>query len=173
MTTAGAPPPRVFVALGANLGDRAAQLRAAVAALDAAGVPVLAASPVYASPAHTLDGAPQPPYLNAVVEVAPALGPEALLAVLHEVERRAGRTRRARWAPRTLDLDLLLYGAEVRDAGGFVLPHPRMAERRFVLRPLADLAPDLPVPPAGATVAALLARCPDPGPLTRTAHALR
>jgi deoxyguanosine kinase len=171
---------RAFVGLGANLGDREAALRRAVGALAAAaGVEVVAASLVYEGPAHTLDPAEtQPPFLNAVVELRTGLTPEALLAVLHAVERGAGRERRQRWAPRSLDLDLLLYDGLVNEGseqGGdtaLTLPHPRIAERRFVLQPLHDLDPALGVPGTGRTVAELLAACPDPYPLTPTEIAL-
>lgn len=157
-----------FVGLGANLGVRAAQLQAAVRALaESEGVEVVAVSPVYESEALTLDPAEaQPPYLNAVAQLRTTLGPEALLGLLHRIEAAAGRVRRERWAPRPLDLDLLLYDDLVRD-GAPALPHPRMAERRFVLQPLADLAPERAVPGTGATVRDLLARCPDQTPIER------
>ncbi len=167
-----------FVALGSNLGDRAALLRAAVRDLDAhPNVRVTAASPVYESAAHTLrpDEA-QPPYLNAVVRLRTTLAPEALLAALLHIERLAGRDRSAarRWAPRTLDLDLLLFDGVTRDSPALTLPHPRLAARRFVLRPLADLAPNLRLPPPyDTTVRALLDRCPDPLALSPTNLSLR
>ncbi len=174
----GAEPVRAFVGLGANLGDRAQALQAAVGALaEAEGVEVAVVSPVYESEAHTSGGEPQPPYLNAVAELRTTLAPPDLLALLHRVERAAGRERRERWAPRTLDLDLLLFGdyGEVVLGGGdsgLTVPHPRLAERRFVLRPLADLAPNLVVPGGTSapdrTVRALLAACPDPHAVTRT-----
>ena len=168
---------RAFVALGSNLGDRRAHLDAAVAALGRLpGVDVVAASPVYETAAHTLDpGEAQPPYLNAVVEVRSDLAPEALLAACLEVERAQGRDRRRarRWEARTLDLDLLLYEGETRSTPDLVLPHPRLAERRFVLQPLCDLAPCLHVPaPFDATVADLLAVCPDPDVPARTPQRL-
>ena len=166
-----------FVALGANEGDRENALRAAVAALDAAeGVRVEAVSPVYEAAAHVLPGqAAQPDYLNAVARLSTTLDGPVLLQALLEVEEKAGRTRRPgdRWAPRPLDRGRLIFGAAVLDRRGLTVPHPRLAERRFVLRPLADLAPDLVVPGTGATVAELLARCPDRARLTRTAHRLR
>lgn len=163
------PKSHAFIGLGSNLGDRAAHLRSALAALTASsGVEVVAASPVYEGAAHTAEpDEEQPPYLNAVVELRTTLAPEALLALLHRIEHAAGRERRTRWAPRPLDLDLLLYD-DVEGEGPPALPHPRIPERRFVLAPLADLAPSLPVPGTGQTVAALLAACPDPHPLSRT-----
>lgn len=161
-----------FVALGANLGDRVGALRRAVEGLGVhPQIRVEAVSPLYETPAHTLPPhAPQPPYLNAVVRLRTTLPPERLLAYAHELERAAGRVREGvpRWSPRPLDLDLLLYGRERRSGGArgpdsLVLPHPRLGERRFVLRPLADLAPNFYVPPPfSTTVADLLARCPDP-----------
>ena len=164
------PGTRAFVALGANLGERAQQLRDAVAALRrAAGVRVVAASPVYQNEAQTLEpDERQPPYLNAVVEILTSLQAGELLNLLHAIERQQGRERRAAWEPRTIDLDLLLHG-DLQTAPGEVpsVPHPRLAERRFVLQPLVDLAPDVEVPGAGRSAAALLAACPDPQPLER------
>ncbi|MEM6782326.1 MAG: 2-amino-4-hydroxy-6-hydroxymethyldihydropteridine diphosphokinase [Bacteroidota bacterium] len=157
------------IALGANLGDRIGQLRAAVIALDAhPDVTVTARSPVYESEAHTLDGTAQPAYLNAVVTVATTLAPEALLDVLLAIEHEAGRTRRYRWASRTLDLDLALYDDLHLDTARLTVPHPRLTERRFVLQPLADLGPDRVVPRWNASVADLLAACPDRATLRRT-----
>ena len=160
-----------FVGLGANLGDRAAALRTAVAALGRLpGTTVTAASPVYASEAHRLSGQPpQPPFLNAVARLQTTLPPADLLAALHALEAAAGRTRTTRWAARPLDLDLLVYGDAQIDRPGLIVPHPRLAERRFVLAPLADLAPDLRVPGHEPPVRDLLAACPDAGPVRRVA----
>lgn len=134
-----------FVGLGSNLGDRLGQLRRAVAALsDAPGVRVVAESSVRETEALVLPGSPpQPAYLNAVVQVETTLAAPELLALLHRIEADAGRVRTERWAARTLDLDLLLYGDERIDLPGLTVPHPRLTERRFVLEPLADLAPGL------------------------------
>lgn len=175
------PDPRTapaFIALGANLGDRAANLRNAVQDLDAhPQVDVVRTSPVYETAAHTLTpGETQPPYLNAVVLVDTTLSPRALLAYCHDLERRAGRDRRRepRWAARTLDLDLLVYDDETCATPSLTLPHPRLSERRFVLVPLADLAPEIRIPPPfDATVATLLARCPDPDVPVRVGSLLR
>lgn len=168
----------VYMALGPNLGDRAGHLRRAVARLaEHPGLRLAAVSPVYETAAHTL--APdeiQPAYLNAVAHVRTAMPPAALLRFCQQVEAAAGRDRTAapRWAPRTLDLDLLLYDGVCQAGPGLILPHPRMAERRFVLQPLHDLAPRLYVPaPHAATVAALLARCPDTDVPVRTGDVLR
>ncbi|MDX1546697.1 MAG: 2-amino-4-hydroxy-6-hydroxymethyldihydropteridine diphosphokinase [Rhodothermales bacterium] len=166
---------KAYLGLGANLGDRIGALQQAVTALrEQPGILRLRASPVYESAAHTLDPEEaQPPFLNAVVEVETTLSPEALLAVAHALERAAGRTRRRRWAPRTLDVDLLVYGAVTRSGPGIAVPHPRLGARRFVLQPLADLAPNLRVPPPfDAPAAVLLRRCPDEAPLARTPYSL-
>lgn len=154
-----------YLALGANLGDRLGALQTAVVGLSAAeAIDVLRASPVYETVAHTLTpDERQPSYLNAVVEVRTRLSPEAVLAVAHALERRAGRQRLVLWMPRTLDLDLLVYGQITRQGADLVIPHPRLGDRRFVLQPWYDLAPNLYVPsPFEATVEELLHRCPDP-----------
>lgn len=147
------------VALGSNLGDRAATLvsaRDALAALADAGT--LVASGVYeTAPFGPRD---QPDYLNAVVRLGSALAPEALLDALQDIERRHGRVREGarRWGERTLDLDLLLLGQARVDSARLRVPHPGLAERAFVLAPLAELDPDLVVPGTGASVAELLGR---------------
>lgn len=167
-----------YVALGSNLGDREAHLQAAVTALqETSDVDVVAVSPVYVSEAHTgHPGDEAPAFLNAVVCVSTALAPDALMRRLLEIEAGQGRHRdpSRQWAPRTLDLDLVLYGDhEIRD-DGLVVPHPRLAERRFVLRPLADLAPHLQVPePFGMSVAELLHDCGDTAALEPSEHTLR
>ena len=129
---------RAFLGVGSNLGDRWAYLRQAVASLP----DVAAVSPVYET--SPVGGPPgQGPYLNVVVELDTALGPRELLELARTLEAGAGRERRERWGPRTLDVDLLLVGDLTVDEPDLVVPHPRMWERRFVLTPLADLAPDL------------------------------
>lgn len=167
------------IALGANEGDRLSQLRAAYDGLsDAPSIDVIASSPVYTSEAHTLtpsDTAPD--YLNAVMQVETVLSPDELFAVCQAIERSAGRERGAdipRWAPRPLDLDLLTYGQQTIDTARLTVPHPHLAERRFVLQPWADIAPNLYVPaPFDNTVQQLLDRCPDTAVLRRTPHALK
>jgi 2-amino-4-hydroxy-6-hydroxymethyldihydropteridine diphosphokinase len=135
-----------FVGLGANLGDPRAQLEAALAALAALPeVELLAVSSAYESdPVGPVSD--QPPFLNAVAEVATELSASQLLADLHRIEHSLGRTRSVRFGPRTCDLDLLLYGDEVSDDPALLLPHPRLTERRFVLDPLFELAPLLTLP---------------------------
>jgi 2-amino-4-hydroxy-6-hydroxymethyldihydropteridine diphosphokinase len=135
-----------FVGLGANLGDPRAQLEQALRALAALpGVELLAVSSTYESdPVGPVSD--QPPFLNAVAEIATTVAPAALLAALHEIENALGRTRPVRFGPRTCDLDLLLYDDVVSDDPELLLPHPRLAERRFVLDPLGELAPMLVLP---------------------------
>jgi 2-amino-4-hydroxy-6-hydroxymethyldihydropteridine diphosphokinase len=148
------------IALGSNLGPSREILAAAIAELERRFGP-LRVAPFYRTQAVT--AAPQPDFWNTVVLARTALGAEALLAELQEVERRFGRIRPQgeTGAPRTLDLDLLFLGNRVRRRRPPLLPHPRMRDRRFVLAPLADLEPELPLPPDGTTVRAALASLPD------------
>lgn len=135
-----AEPTLAYVGLGANLGEREAALRQALAALgQCPGTRVLRVSPLYGSAPVDAGG---PDYLNAVAEVATTIAPEALLQALQAIEQSAGRERPYRNAPRTLDLDILWFGDQVIDTPLLTVPHPRMAERAFVLRPLADLVPE-------------------------------
>ena len=150
-----------YLALGSNLGDRLATLRAAVRGLEAAGVHVVGKSAVHENDAVADE--PQPPYLNAVVRVETSLDARALLECALAVESSLGRVRSAarRWAPRTIDIDLLLIGDEVIDEPGLAVPHPRLADRAFVRVPLAEVAlPGLRHPVTGA---ALDRAASDPG----------
>jgi 2-amino-4-hydroxy-6-hydroxymethyldihydropteridine diphosphokinase len=132
---------RVFVGLGANLGDAAATVRAAFDALDTLpGTRCVARSSLYRSAPVDAAG---PDFVNAVAELRTELEPEALLAALHRIEARFGRERPYRHAPRTLDLDLLLFGKRCIDTPELTLPHPRWTERAFVVTPLAEIAPEL------------------------------
>jgi len=134
---------RAFVGVGANLGDARAQVLAGIAALrELPGTRVVACSSLYAS--APLD-APGPDYVNAVVELGTPLPADALLRALHAIEARHGRERSTPNAPRTLDLDLLLYGERRSDDPALRLPHPRLHERAFVLMPLLEIAPQLQV----------------------------
>ena len=140
---------RAYVGLGSNLGDREGALRAAVAALGATeGIQVVAVSTFRETePVDYLD---QPRFLNAAAAVDTTLAPRELLDVLLAVERSLGRTREGpRFGPRTIDLDLLLYGDESVDEPGVRVPHPRLHERAFALEPLAELDPGLVVPGHG------------------------
>lgn len=151
----------ILVGLGANVtgaaGPPRATLEAALRALQAAGLRVERRSPWYRSAPVPPSG--QPWYVNGVALIATPLGPPALLALLHRVEAAFGRRRGRRNAPRVLDLDLLDYDGLVR-RGRLKLPHPRLGERAFVLRPLADVAPLWRHPETGAGVAELLAGLP-------------
>lgn len=152
---------RVFVALGANMpfeGVQGPQLLArAVTAMQAAGLRPRALSGVWETEAWPQSSG-QPDYYNAVVELDGAgLEPKALYDVLERIERAFGRERREKWAPRTLDLDIIAMDGFVGEFGGITLPHPRMQDRAFVLAPLAELAPDWRHPESGQTAAELLA----------------
>jgi 2-amino-4-hydroxy-6-hydroxymethyldihydropteridine diphosphokinase len=146
---------RAYVGLGANLGDRERTLRAAVDALSSdAEIEVVAVSTLRET--EPVGVGEQPRFLNGVVMLETSLGARDLLDRLFEVEQRFGRVRvPGEHGPRTLDLDLLLYGHETIDEPGIAVPHPRLHERRFVLEPLAELAPGLVVPRRG-TVESLL-----------------
>lgn len=128
---------RAFLGLGTNLGDRAQHLRSAVASLD----DLVAVSPVYET--DPVGGPEQGRYLNLVVELDTALDARGLLRRCAELEQAAERVRELRWGPRTLDVDVLWVEGEQVDEPDLVVPHPRMWQRRFVLAPLRDLAPDL------------------------------
>lgn len=150
-----------LVALGSNRGDRAAHLRRALAALRATqGVSAVEVSRFYET--APVGPPPQGPYLNAAARLETDLSPRELLERLLTVERAEGRVRGGeRWGPRTLDLDLLLYGERVVREPGLEVPHPRMHERPFVLEPLAEIAPEERHPLARATVRELAARVRD------------
>lgn len=152
-------PVRACVGLGGNIGDVAAALRDALAALDALpGTRLLRASGLYRTPAWGVQD--QPDFVNAAALLATTLSPRALLDALLAIERAHGRERAAdgsRWGPRTLDLDLLLYGDAVIDEPGLVVPHPQLHARAFVLVPLADVAADVEVPGHGRVDALLAA----------------
>jgi 2-amino-4-hydroxy-6-hydroxymethyldihydropteridine diphosphokinase len=148
---------QAFVGLGANLGDPQSQVRRAIAALgELPRTRLLAASSLYRS--APVGVGEQPDFINAVAKVETALPARELLDELVTVESRFGRDRPFPGAPRTLDLDLLLYGDRLIDEPGLVVPHPRMHERAFVLLPLAEIAADISVPRRGS-VKTLLAAC--------------
>lgn len=131
-----------YLSLGANLGDRLSQLAEAVRRLNAPHIRVTAVSSVYeTAPWGKTD---QPAFLNIAAAVETELAPDALLRHIMHVERELGRVRHERWGPRTIDIDILLYGSEQIHTEDLDVPHPRMAERAFVLVPLLEVAPHLP-----------------------------
>jgi len=142
----------VFIGLGANLGDRLANLRHARTALAAMPeLQVLASSRLYETePVGGPQG--QPAFFNAALKLSSTLEPCGLLERCQELERACGRRREVRWGPRTLDLDLLLFDALISNEPALQLPHPRLVERGFVLAPLLDLGAELEIPGTGRTV---------------------
>ena len=149
--------PRAYVGLGANLGPREDTLHRALALLDEVeGVEVVAVSALRETdPVGIVD---QPRFLNGAAALETELSPRELLDALLRVERELGRVRDGtRWGPRTIDLDLLLYGDHELDEPGLTIPHPRLGERRFALEPLAELDPELVIPGLGRVSTALAA----------------
>jgi 2-amino-4-hydroxy-6-hydroxymethyldihydropteridine diphosphokinase len=150
MASPQAPLQQAAIALGSNLGDSLATLEGALAALEEVqGIQVVSRSRWYRSAPV---GPAQPDYVNGCALLEVSLSPEALLEELHATEHRYGRVRLERWGARTLDLDLILYGAQQRESDRLLLPHPRFRERAFVLLPLAEIAPHWIDPLTGRTV---------------------
>ena len=145
-----------YIALGANIGDRVANIEQALVKLGAAdGIRIVRTSSFLENPAVV--GPPDsPPFLNAVAEVETTLPPTELLAHLLQIESGMGRRRREKWGPRIIDLDLILFGNQIIDAPNLTVPHPFMHQRRFVLQPLAELAPDLLHPKLARSIQSLL-----------------
>jgi 2-amino-4-hydroxy-6-hydroxymethyldihydropteridine diphosphokinase len=147
------------IALGSNLGDRAANLRTALEMLaQTAGISITAVSAIYET--APVGGPEQDHYLNACAALDTELTPTRLLLMMLDIEEKIGRVRKVRWGPRIIDLDLLLYGEIMMNTPLLELPHPRMSERDFVLIPLADIAPDQIIPGLNQTVALTLAGRP-------------
>lgn len=147
-----------YLSLGSNIGDRERNLHAAIERLGAPGLRVLRVSPTYET--EPVDNTDQRWFLNLVVEAETTLFPLQLLARAQKVERVLGRVRTVPKGPRTIDIDILLYGTAVMRSGKLEIPHPRMAERRFVLVPLHDLAQDLRHPVSRKTMAEMLHAAP-------------
>jgi len=158
----------VFLGLGSNVGDREEALLAAVRGLAERGCAVTRASSIW----HTepVGGPPQEWFLNQAVEGRTPLAPRSLLEACLDTERTMGRVRAERYGPRRIDIDILFFGDRHVEEPGLEIPHPRLAERRFVLEPLAEIAPRLVHPVLGLTVDALLARCPDASEVRRWRH---
>jgi 2-amino-4-hydroxy-6-hydroxymethyldihydropteridine diphosphokinase len=145
-----------YMAVGSNLGDRAKSIYDAVARLSQVrGVRLLKVSNLMENPA--VGGPPgAPPYLNGAISVETELGSHALLHELLTIEQELGRTRRVKWEPRCIDLDLLLYGDQIISSQELIIPHPLMHERAFVLRPLAEIAPEVVHPALQMSIRGLL-----------------
>ena len=159
----------VYLSLGSNIGNRAKNLHAAIAALAGAGVRVTKVSSFYET--EPVDLREQPWFLNCVVEGETEVRATQLLKKLREIESRMGSRKLVAKGPRVIDLDILLYGQEMMDTPELQVPHPRMHLRRFVLVPLAELAPELRHPAWSGTAEDLLARTPDQSEVRRLNHA--
>jgi 2-amino-4-hydroxy-6-hydroxymethyldihydropteridine diphosphokinase len=143
----------VYLGLGSNLGDRKANLQAAVEGIEPVAR-LLAASPIYQTPPWGYFA--QPDFLNQVIRVETDQSPSELLVYMKDLETRLGRTATVRYGPRTIDIDILFYDDLILDEPGLTIPHPRIQGRAFVLVPLADLAPDMLHPLEGKTISAML-----------------
>jgi 2-amino-4-hydroxy-6-hydroxymethyldihydropteridine diphosphokinase len=149
---------KAYLSAGSNLGDRKANIDYSVRRLQESNVVIRVSSFFETEPVGFLD---QPWFLNVVIELDTGLTPHQLLEICREIEASCGRIRSFPNAPRTLDLDILLYGNIVLNEDRLVIPHPRMTERRFVLEPLAQIAPALVHPVSGETIQSLFDACPD------------
>jgi 2-amino-4-hydroxy-6-hydroxymethyldihydropteridine diphosphokinase len=161
---------RIYLALGSNIGDRKEQLRNAIAGLNAADVRVARCASLYSTQPREVED--QPWFLNTAIEVRTQLPPQELLQVCLGLERAAGRIRDRSKGPRPVDIDILIYKAEILETPELTIPHPRFRVRRFVLEPMAEIAPDLPDPVCGLTMQQLLDLCPDSGIVERYAPPL-
>jgi 2-amino-4-hydroxy-6-hydroxymethyldihydropteridine diphosphokinase len=144
-----------YLGLGSNLGDREANLRQVLERMESAGIRVVRRSSIYETEPRDLRD--QPWFLNAAVEVETDLFPLQLLARLQNIEREMGRRRVTPKGPRNIDIDILFYGRSVIATADFQVPHPRMVERRFVLEPLSEIAPEFRHPVTGKTAREMLA----------------
>jgi len=156
----------IYLSLGSNVGDREANLRAAISALEGAGVRVRRVSSLYET--EPVDFLEQPWFLNCVLEGETDVPAQKLLKELRGIEARMGSKKLIAKGPRLLDMDILLYGDETMDTPELQVPHPRMTERRFVLEPLAEIAPELRHPSWSGTATDLLARTPDRSTVRRS-----
>ena len=146
----------VYIGVGSNIGDRYGQIDTAQFFLEKKGITIKRVSPPYETEAVCKPGERQPKFINGVFEVETDLSPEALLDLLEGIERNVGRFHKGDWTPRTIDLDILFYGDQIIDSPRLKIPHPEIANRWFVLKPLSDLAPDFPHPLLKKTIRELL-----------------
>jgi 2-amino-4-hydroxy-6-hydroxymethyldihydropteridine diphosphokinase len=149
----------IYLSLGSNLGDRAANLDRAIAALSNGGVRVLRRSSIYET--EPVDFLEQPWFLNCAVKAETSLSPAGLLQVLQGIEREIGSAKLIPKGPRLIDLDILFYDESIVSVSGIEIPHPRIAGRRFVLVPMAEISPALIHPVLGKSISELLAATPD------------
>jgi 2-amino-4-hydroxy-6-hydroxymethyldihydropteridine diphosphokinase len=152
---------RIVLGLGSNIGNREARLREAIGALRHRGIQALRSASLYLT--EPRDFVYQPWFINTVVEVETSLDPVGLLEQCLAVEREAGRIRDQMRGPRPIDIDILFFGESQIQTANLTIPHPRYADRRFVLLPLSELAPDFWDPVRNLTIQQLIDRCPDPG----------
>lgn len=162
---------RAFIGLGSNVGERFSFLRHAAEAIRRIeGVRVVAYSSVYET--DPFGNTAQGGFLNAAAEIETTLAPAALLKALKRIETEVGRTKSERWGPREIDLDILLYDGVVQNEAEVTVPHPGLAERRFVLVPLRELAPDVVHPVTGYSIEELASACRDKGKVVKTSYHL-
>lgn len=163
---------RVFLGLGANMGERAASLNAAAAAVKGLpGTTIVWFSSVYETDPYGKTD--QPKFLNAVGEIETTLGPPDLLDQVKAIERAMGRTANERWGPREIDIDILLYDGLVYADEKVTVPHADLEHRRFVLVPFREIAPDVVHPVSGMTVEEMAAACRETGRVAKTSHHIR
>lgn len=150
---------QIFISLGSNLGDRQSQIETAKSLLAEASIKIIMCSPLYISKAWGITD--QPDFYNQIIQVKTTLSPEDLMALLLDIELKMGRRRDGKWKERSIDLDLLFYGKEIRRTRSLTIPHPMIETRNFILTPMMDLSPHLVHPILGQTIQELYLETPD------------